>query len=209
MGQVLLVRHGQASFGSDDYDVLSGLGERQAAVLGRSLAARGIVPAAVLHGQMVRQRRTAELLAEAAGWEPAPVCDPDWDEMDHVEVLSRHSEPEGASFQEWFEAATDRWIAGEHDDYAESFEEFTRRVDEALDRVLGGDGTVVVVTSGGPISWVCTRLLAAGLDSYRRFARVVANTGVTKVVTGARGTSLVSFNDHSHLEAEPGLLTYR
>jgi hypothetical protein len=29
------------------------------------------------------------------------------------------------------------------------------------------------------------------------------------VVTGARGTSLVSFNDHSHLEAEPGLLTYR
>jgi broad specificity phosphatase PhoE len=88
MGQVLLVRHGQASFGSDDYDVLSDLGERQAAVLGRCLAARGIVPSALLHGRMVRQRRTAELLADAAGWVVAVECDADWDEMDHVEVLS-------------------------------------------------------------------------------------------------------------------------
>ena len=29
MSQILLVRHGQASWGSDDYDVLSPLGEKQ------------------------------------------------------------------------------------------------------------------------------------------------------------------------------------
>jgi hypothetical protein len=41
-------------------------------------------------------------------------------------------------------------------------------------------------------------------------APVVVNASVTKVVVGRRGTSLVSFNDHSHLEAaEPGLVTYR
>ena len=34
MGVVLLVRHGQASFGAADYDVLSPLGERQAAATG-------------------------------------------------------------------------------------------------------------------------------------------------------------------------------
>ena len=38
MGQILLVRHGQASWGAADYDVLSPLGERQAAALGACLA---------------------------------------------------------------------------------------------------------------------------------------------------------------------------
>jgi broad specificity phosphatase PhoE len=34
MGQVLLIRHGQASFGADDYDVLSDLGWTQGRALG-------------------------------------------------------------------------------------------------------------------------------------------------------------------------------
>lgn len=34
MGQLLLVRHGQASFGADDYDQLSDLGKRQSIRLG-------------------------------------------------------------------------------------------------------------------------------------------------------------------------------
>jgi broad specificity phosphatase PhoE len=213
MGQVLLVRHGQASFGSDDYDVLSDLGERQAAVLGRSLAARGTDPSAVLHGQMVRQRRTAEVLADAAGWTLPLECDADWDEMDHLEVLSRHpapsDDPSPREFQAWFEAATDRWITGAADDYAESFATFTGRVEAALRRAADRDGTVVVVTSGGPVSWVVAQLLGADTGTYRRLAAVVVNTGVTKLVTGRRGLTLVSFNEHAHLEAEPGLLTYR
>lgn len=212
MGRLLLVRHGQASFCSDDYDVLSGLGEHQAALLGESLAARGVRPTALLHGRMVRQRRTAEILGEAAGWEVTPECDPDWDEMDHLEVLSRSPAPSEVSsprdYQDWFEAATDRWIAGA-EDYTESFEAFTRRVEAALERAARADGTVVAVTSGGPVSWVVTRLLDAGTESYRRLAAVVVNTGVTKLVTGRRGLTLVSFNDHAHLEAEPALLTYR
>ena len=41
MGQLYLVRHGQASFGADDYDQLSELGRRQAVQLGRYWAQRG------------------------------------------------------------------------------------------------------------------------------------------------------------------------
>ena len=36
-----LVRHGQASFGTDDYDRLSDLGRMQATLAGRELARRG------------------------------------------------------------------------------------------------------------------------------------------------------------------------
>ena len=38
MSAIHLIRHGQASFGADDYDLLSALGERQARLLGESLA---------------------------------------------------------------------------------------------------------------------------------------------------------------------------
>ena len=42
MSSILLVRHGQASFGAADYDVLSPTGHEQSRVLGSALAARGV-----------------------------------------------------------------------------------------------------------------------------------------------------------------------
>ncbi len=73
---------------------------------------------------------------------------------------------------------------------------------------LGPRGTGVVVTSGGPVSWVAASLLGAGTPVWGRLNPVVVNASVTKVVVGRRGATLVSFNDHSHLEAE-ALLSYR
>ncbi|MEI2821408.1 MAG: histidine phosphatase family protein [Marmoricola sp.] len=66
MGQVILVRHGQASWGAADYDVLSPLGETQATAVGRAL--KDVQPTVVVHGEMKRQADTARLAVEAAGW---------------------------------------------------------------------------------------------------------------------------------------------
>ena len=60
VGQLLLVRHGQASWGSEDYDVLSETGWEQSRLLGKALAARGIVPDVAVQGGMRRHRETAE-----------------------------------------------------------------------------------------------------------------------------------------------------
>ena len=208
MGQVLLVRHGQASWGATDYDVLSPLGERQAAATGAFLA--GVRPDAVVHGPMQRQRRTAELMAHAAGWSVAAEVDGRWDEMDHLAVLDAQprgfdGEPDAHEFQAWFEKATGRWLSGAHDgEYAESWPEFRDRVLAGLDAL--GDGTIVVVTSGGPVSIVVAHLLESPA-AYQRIAPVVVNASVTKVVVGRRGHTLVSFNEHGHLPGD--LLTYR
>lgn len=210
MGQILLVRHGQASWGADDYDVLSEVGEEQSAVLGHTLAT--LRPDVVLHGSLQRQRRTAEILVEVAGWSLGLTCDDRWDEMDHLAVLAAQprdfeGEPDRRQFQSWFEAATARWTSGQHDhEYGEPFPAFRRRVAAAL-ADLADAGTAVVVTSGGPISAVTTDLLGAGLATYTRLAPVVVNTSVTRVVSGGRGLTLVSFNDHHHLDGD--LLTYR
>ena len=58
MSQVLLVRHGQASWGAEDYDVLSGRGVEQSAVLGAALAARGLEPTVLVAGAMRRHHGT-------------------------------------------------------------------------------------------------------------------------------------------------------
>ena len=210
MGQIIVVRHGQASWGAADYDVLSTRGEEQAETLGRALA--HLAPDLVVHGSMLRQRRTAEIAVAAAGWDTTAQLDERWNEMDHLAVLAAQpkdfdGEPDRAQFQAWFEAATGRWTSGTYDDeYAESFPVFRERVAAGL-ADLAGAGTAVVVTSGGPISAVVTDLLHGDLATYGRLAPVVINASLTTVASGRRGLTLVSFNEHRHLPAD--LLTYR
>ena len=224
MGQLLLVRHGQASWDAEDYDVLSERGWEQARLLGRSLAQRGVRPDVVLRGGMRRHRETTEAVLEglaAAGEVPDVEVDEGWDEFDHVAMLAALPAPfEGrrptkAEWQAWFEEATDRWTDGDHDgEYAESFAAFTGRVDTALRRTAERAGTVLVVSSGGPIAWASAALLSGDDRAqagrlWRRLNPVCVNSGVTKVVAGRRGTTLVSFNDHGHLDGVPDVLTYR
>src|SRR5699024_2463120 len=104
-----------------------------------------------------------------------------------------------------------RWAGGDFDtDYAETFSEFTDRVDGALDAVfqaMGSGESTLVVSSAGAISWTATRLLGGDFDQWMAFNRVTINTGITKIISGRNGTSLISFNDHGHLP--PADVTYR
>ena len=219
MGQLLLVRHGQASWDGEDYDVLSEVGHRQGELLGAALAARGIRPELVVTGGMRRHRDTVENLVAGAGLGHVGVeLDAGWDEYDHVSMLAQvptsfaGDKPTAAEFQAWMEQATDRWIRGENaEDYHEPFADFTGRVEAALRRTAtaAAKGTAVVVTSGGPISWVTASLLGGDAALWSRLNVVCVNSGVTKLVTGRRGVTLVSFNEHTHLESQPELLTYR
>jgi broad specificity phosphatase PhoE len=222
VSSILLVRHGQASFGAADYDVLSPTGHEQSRVLGAALAARGVTPDVVVVGEMRRHAETATGVLEGAGWTADPLVDSGWNEFDHDQVLSVHDSPtaregesEKAAFQRWFEEATRRWTSGEHEEaYDESFAAFTGRVDASMARLaatLPARGTAVVLTSGGAIAWTVASLLADDLpartDLWLRLNPVSINTGVSTIVRGGRGTTLVAFNAHDHLS--PGLLTYR
>ena len=218
MGVILLVRHGQASWGAADYDNLSEVGHEQAAITGRWLAARGLTPGRVVSGAMRRHRQTAGDAIGAAGWTADVTTDDGWNEFDHLQMLEVHGAPEGGGrsmtrqqFDAWFDAAAERWTSGEYDaDYDEPFFAFTSRVESALRRTASGleSGDVAVVfTSGGPIAWVAATLLGGGIDMWKRLNPVTINASVAKLVLGVRGTTLVSLNEHSHLE--PDHVTYR
>ncbi len=216
MSVLLLVRHGQASWGAQDYDVLSELGHEQSGHLGKDLAARGVAPARVWTGGLRRHDETVTAACGAAGWSAPVTTDRRWSEFDHVELLRRYDEvtpqadkPE--AYNAFFDAAVARWNGGGHDsDYTESFTAFTERVSgavlEAADS-LGGGETGVVFTSGGAIAWVVASLWSGGVAQWACVNPVLVNTGVTKVVTGRRGLTLVSVNEHPHLDRRT--LTYR
>ena len=219
MGMLLLVRHGQASWGADDYDELTDRGHEQARLLGTALANRRIAPSTVIHGGMRRHRQTWEGMAVGAGWSFEGCVDRGWAEYDHDDVLARVEPPtpevpgemSPRAIQAWVEAGTDRWIAG-GDAYGESFVDFGDRVRAALERVPR-EGTVVIVTSGGPIAAAVASLLAdtesGRTELWRRLNVVCANTGVTRFVAGRRGLTLVTFNEDTHFDAVPRLRTYR
>jgi broad specificity phosphatase PhoE len=229
VGVILLVRHGQASFGSADYDVLSPLGERQARCLGAALAARGIRPAAVVSGSLRRQRASAAALVEQAGWPMEVSVDAAWDEFEFSGLVEGTPAGRGTrdrrAFQDALEAGMRRWAGTAGSPLArmgsslgdgsfplgdESFPAFAGRAESALRAAAARQPpgvTTLITTSGGVIAWLAASLLGAGVEQWIRLNRVCVNTGVTTLVAGRRGISLVAFNDHSHLS--PPEITYR
>jgi broad specificity phosphatase PhoE len=228
VARLLLIRHGQASFGADDYDALSPLGHEQARTLGRFLADSGIRPALVVRGDMRRHAETVEGLLDGLKLDVGVEVDAGWNEFDFQHVVEIHrpafrdraamtaelatfARPDRA-FQEIFDAATSRWASGEFDpEYAESFPAFRDRVAAALKTIrelLREHRDVVVASSGGPIAMAASLLTTGTTAGWAAFNRVSVNTGVTKVISGGRGLSLSTFNEHTHLR-EARLLTYR
>ncbi len=230
MSAILLVRHGQASFGAADYDQLSDLGQRQATRLGEALAARGVGVDVVVCGGMRRHRQTADACLAAMKRQAPIEVDIGWDEYDHDRLVAAFdprfadravlgaelaaSDDAARAFQHIFAAALARWVNGAYDaDYAETFAEFGARVQAALTRLsarLDRGRTAIVFTSGGPISAVAGQLLQVPAPLQLALGWTLANAGVTKLLTARDGVRLSTLNEHSHLEGQDAqLITYR
>lgn len=223
MPTLLLVRHGQASYGAADYDVLSDRGRRQATVLADDLARRGIVPDLVVAGSLNRQVDTAEPIARIAG--RTVEVDPRWNEYDADDILAHHSDtgaqiegdaapPSSRDFQHLLDGALTRWIeAGAGSPANETWTAFDARSRAALQAVvdrLGSGETGLVVSSGGTIGGLCAAAMGMAPAGLVTFNRVAVNTGIARVVCGRQGITLVSFNEQAHLDGgDVSLRTYR
>lgn len=230
MATIYLVRHGQASFGKLNYDQLSNLGHQQGHLVGQALSARGVHADVIVHGDMQRHRET--LSAAQSAWQPeaSALCLAGFNEFDSDDVMAAaypefrdkaaasawlRSQPEPRKlFQTLFEQAVLRWTSGEHDqDYLESWSNFGQRVRDALAQVMQTykGQTIVIFTSGGPITLMAQQCLA--LSDNKAFALnwTLYNGGISQLLFSRSGKlSLASFNEHQHLaQAGAEFLTYR
>jgi broad specificity phosphatase PhoE len=224
MGELVLVRHAQASFFGADYDALSAVGRDQARSLGHHWARHGVRFDRVFVGPRRRHRDTLELVAAAyaergPAW-PAARELAELDEHDGVAVLkhalgrpgSEHAamaavDPGPADrervmrefFRRYREVMRD-WAQGALEvPGVEPWAEFRQRSRRALDAMCVGAGRAVAFTSGGLVSSAAGWLL--GLDEQRviELSAVLRNTALSEVRYSGARRSLVSFNALPHL----------
>ena len=219
MGVLLLLRHGQGSMGTSDYDQLSELGRRQAGALGARLARADLSVGQVWCGGLARQRETARAVMAELGRPPSDLrTDVRLDEYDPLGVLGADTagDPFAAAttpatrraLQVTLDEALTRWIRGGAG-YPEPHGAFTARVDASITDLAAVPGTTLAITSAGVIAVACARLTGLADDRWPALARVVVNASITRLITGPTGTHLLTFNDHAHLEGDRSLITYR
>jgi len=224
---LLLVRHGQASYGAADYDNLSERGQLQSRRLGEWLARGGHRFKAVVVGGMRRHLQTAEGVASAfadQGLElPAPVPDEGFAEFDHEAVFGAYlaSDPEhpivvasrsgnprdvGAMLQ----AALLAWSRDELPGLPESWSVFGQRVRSAGERLeaLAGDGEVLVLSSGGVISRLAQLALDVPDSRAVELNLSLRNSALSEFHPHAGRLRIGSWNALPHLHGERELWTY-
>jgi len=229
MANVLLIRHGQASFGTADYDRLSPLGEEQSRRLGRWLKQSGKTPDLVVVGPLRRHAHTADLCVEAAGVTAPRITIAGLDEFDHEEVLARHR-PDLASHdallaelarhenshracQLMFSEAVARWTSNQFDqEYSRSWTAFRGAVMEGVQALAAQKArTIWAFTSGGPIAVIVNALVGAPIADAFTLSWPLVNTSTSRVSIGPQRKSLISYNGWPHLEGDDSmdLVTYR
>lgn len=213
MADLYLVRHAQASLGSEDYDRLSELGRQQARWLGDYFVERGIAFDRVVTGSMQRQVETGQLITEQMSISQEPAVHDGFNECDCMTILKAYQAENPASGPiDWQDTrqmvnrlrrAIKAWTDGRLPDACklETWQEFHRRVSSALDfaRRPGGR-SVLVVSSGVAISVAISQILGVGNESLLDLAMQAKNTGVSHFYYNEHKTSLSSFNGIPHLD---------
>lgn len=236
MSTLILVRHGQASFGANNYDQLSALGMEQALALGRGLARRGLRFDRVYVGPLRRHEQTHGAVAEAyqalgLAW-PEPSRVPELDEHHGMLVMERvlpqlaeqdatireltrqqHAREEATNraYLKVFQQVTRRWARGElHVPEYEAWTDFKRRVQAGLERIREQNGsgkTVVAFTSGGVIAVAMGLALDLDDEQIVGLSWIVRNASYTEFLFAPDRFGLSVFNATS-LDGRPELLTY-
>ena len=214
MGTLYLVRHGQASFGADDYDQLSPLGLQQAQRLGAHWLAHGQRFDTVLLGTLRRHAQTLDGIAQGLPGLPAPQVLPSLDEYDslaliraiHTEPLQKPNTPE--LYRHHFRLLCDaiaQWMAGVISPQGmPSWEDFSLGVRRVLDQVRRdhADQNVLLVSSGGPISTAVGEVLGTAPEVTIALNMRIRNSAVTEFSVSPKRLMLQTFNTLPHLHAQ-------
>ncbi len=218
-GRLVLVRHGQGSLGTDDYDRLSDIGWIQSQQLGHRLRADYGVFETVWLGSLKRHHQTVDGLEI----ESKRAVEPDLNEYTVDQLIGSAlaqanalglSVPDDSAFDNpkdyletflaWFPEVLAHWQSGgltcEHNGHWDAFfERVTRPLSDWHGRVLAGE-TVVAVTSAGVISTMATHALDQSLAWQRHCNVSLYNASVTELSLKDGQWQLHKLNCIGHLE---------
>jgi broad specificity phosphatase PhoE len=197
-----LIRHGQASFGKEDYDCLSELGIKQSRILGEHFAKTGLQFNAVYSGQMKRQIDTAELVIDKlpSPFFSVPQILSEFNEYDFISIIQEQlpeireelNLPENIlhtiqadqkSFQKLFNIIYSRWVSGTHRSLnTESYKRYIARIKEGVFKVVQNSQpgeNVGIFTSGGVVNAVMQMALDLPDNVATELGWRIRNTSVS------------------------------
>lgn len=205
--QLLLIRHGQSQGNIDqiiqgDDDPLTDLGRQQADHLGRHLAATRDVTH-LYSSPLARARETAAIIGRHIGLKPefeaglaeinaGTAAGMTWDAW-------TESFPEiAAKLRSAERSMQDRWEGGE------SGHEFVTRVYAAYDHIvgqhLGTDDVVAVVSHGGALAWIASRVHGDPADVWPHERAVFGNSSLSELQIDEDGAHTIgAWNQQDHL----------
>ena len=229
---ILLIRHGQASFGASNYDVLSPQGRRQAEVLAAHLSTSTSAPLdRVIHGNLMRQRDTAAAYLQQPGINGISQQQehPGFNEF-QAEHIVRHylprvirQQPElgqlltgengfHRNFQPLLLATLGSWQSCEFPrEDLESWPAFRQRVRGAMADILANarpGERIGIFTSGGVIAVILQQVLGADDSLLRHLNYRIANASISHITHEQGQMHLSYFNNYSHLQPAD-LVTFR
>ena len=215
MSELLVIRHGQASFGQDNYDVLSDLGHRQSKAVGALLREMGWVPDRLVTGTLRRQRDTLSSM----GFAQVPEEHGGLNEYDFADLLQARFKGKLPDLvkgdrKTHFRALREtvfEWQDAEFDGASETYAEFAQRVEAA--RLFACNTTakrVLVISSGGVIGQMVAMALGADKRHMMELNLQVKNTAMTRFMFKGARCSLSEFNATPHFMTPSGvdLLSY-
>jgi broad specificity phosphatase PhoE len=235
MSEIIMIRHGQASFGGETYDRLSETGRRQMEATASFFINADYRFDHVFSGTLKRQKESAESFIETfkksgvmllyapcieglnehrsedimKGILPLVIKDDPSLAEDASKLLK-----DRAAFQRVYERVMYRWVSGvDNIPGLQTWEEFKSGVRSAIDEIRNGAGkgsTSAVFTSGGVIASSVQAALHLHDENAIKLSWQIANASLTRFKFSNRGFALSSFNSFGHLErGEDNLLTYR
>jgi len=206
VGEITLIRHGQANSAATDdesYDRLSDLGRQQAAWLGDHLRTHEPAFDRVLMGSLKRHKQTAAAMGQMGA---TPEEDARLDEMDYFNLGAALEEshcvpmPGPENFAAHSRQVMAAWHAAEIQG-VETFASFETRVAGVLQEAAEPGRRVLCVTSGGVIGMMVRHLLDLDTDRFCHVMLPILNSSIHRVHVTPHGTILGSFNAHPHLDA--------
>lgn len=235
MASIYFIRHGQASFGSDNYDQLSTLGQRQADITGQYLQQIGLQIDAAFSGDLSRQRETGQRVLRGLGDPCALQEDRRFNEIDNdaqvkallpglvekddklAEVVSRGLSS-SKDYQKVIDAVFNAWVSPDCPDLGitpwPAFRDDVRAAVRDIMVNVGAGKNTAVFSSGGTIATAVGLVLGVEASGFYQFYEPMMNCSITHMIYSRSRISLSSFNDVGHLRllgAQLGeaLVTYR
>ncbi|MBV1927478.1 MAG: histidine phosphatase family protein [Rhodobacteraceae bacterium] len=204
MAELLVIRHGQASFGADNYDELSDIGHKQSALVGAALRDSGWVPDRLVTGTLTRQKQTLASM----GFKARPETHAGFNEYDFHDLLSvrfKGDVPDAVRSERKTHFRTLRetildWQDGGLQNAQESWVDFISRVEAARSFAVNTEAKkVLVISSGGAIGQLTAACLNAPAEQMLTLNLQVKNTSITRFIFSGDRFSLHEFNATPHL----------